>query len=240
MFVLAIVRVLFIVLASYVGLFSLWRISEREHVENLAGFLDKIGITAILALYAGKIPDLIFSWQTLSIGRFINPLAGSYSWPVGVVVFLCFLFFFIRNNWKDPFLLFDLGVVPLSLFFGILFLFDVIEFAVTAILFKGELAPVYIIVKILAVIIFFAGSRILTYFENQYRTYFWYRYRRNSAQTGFVTAVFLVIFGLCNSMLVLADAPFSVISLAVFNLIISLAVVVSGFILLYIRSGRLR
>jgi hypothetical protein len=240
MVVIAILRLVFLLLASYLGLFTLWKITEREHVENLTGFLDKILSSALIALYAGKVPEFLFSWGTFTVTKFVNPISGTYSWPMGVSVFLILLFFFVRTSWKDPFSLFDFGVIPLTLFLSVLFLFDVIESAVTYLFFNGELAPVYVIVKVLAVITFFAASRILTYFENQYRTYFWYRYRRNSAQTGFVTAVFLVIFGTCNAVLVLGDAPFALLSLPVLNIVLSLVIVVSGFVLLYIRSGRWR
>ncbi len=74
---------------------------------------------------------------------------------------------------------------------------------------------------------------VLWKMEGEYRTFEWYRYKKNQAKSGLIAGFGLSFY----AAMVLATGLLSK-SLSVLDAVISLGVFVGGFVLLYIRSGR--
>ncbi|MEP7167592.1 MAG: hypothetical protein ABI758_06490 [Candidatus Woesebacteria bacterium] len=237
-----VITFIFLSLALYAGLFALWRIFEKEHIEETTVFLDKMVLSALVAIFISHLPGSFFALghEPLSLGLFLNLLHGSFSWQVGYPVFALTLFLLLRDTWKDKFIVLDLGAISLSVFLGFVFLSRLVTTIVLGMVAPAQFSLLFLIITIISMCAFFGVSKLLVHIERQYRTYFWYRYRRSSAQSGFVSAVFLIAFGLIGISDALGSFPFEIISLPMFMVIWSIFTTVSGFILIYVRSGRLK
>lgn len=242
MFLSTVVNVIFLSLALYTGLFTLWRIFEKEHIEETTVFLDKVFVSALIGILVSHFIPALFSIGKVpfSFGLFFNVFTGPFSWQIGYPVFVIALFLLARETWKDRFVVLDLGAIALSVFLGFVFVSRFITTLVLGFVAPTQFSLLFLILTAICMIAFFGLSKILVSIERQYRTYFWYRYRRSSAQAGFVSAVFCIGFGLIGGIDALGAAPFEVLSLPMFTLLWSLFTVVSGFVIIYVRSGRLK
>lgn len=242
MLLFSIVHFIFLAIALYAGLFTLWRIFEKEHIEETTVFLDKMFLAGLIALFISHLPASIFSIGTvpLSLGLFLNMFSGSFSWQVAYPVFAMALFLLLKETWKDRFLVLDLGVIALSVFLGFVFVARLMTTIALGIIAPTQFSILFLILTIVCMIAFFLLSKALVHVERQYRTFFWYRYRRSSAQSGFVTAVFSIGFGLIGIVDAFGLYPFGLLSLPMFLIVWSIFMIVSGFVLIYVRSGRLK
>ena len=94
--------------------------------------------------------------------------------------------------------------------------------------------PIQIYFTIFYVSLYFYLSRV----EYSYRTFTWYRYGKKTAQTGFLTSVFLIfvsVFTFLLAFLKPATLEFMGIN---FDMVLSLVLALTGVLLLYARSGR--
>lgn len=242
MILVLIVRLLLIALTLYVSLFSLWRMFEHEHVDDIPQATDRLIIAALIAVYLARIPSLVdlMSRHSTSPLSLLNPFVGEAHWQVGIIIFLVIFMIALRDTWRDRYALIDIMVVALTVCLAGSQLWAIVSLVLGSLL-AGSAIPIGALVTlILSLVAFVILGRLLSYFERQYRAYFWYRYRRSSAQTGFVTAVFCMGAGIIGLIANLYLLPFSVISLPMFLTIWSLVTIVGGFVLLYIRSGRLK
>ncbi|MBQ6438488.1 prolipoprotein diacylglyceryl transferase [bacterium] len=81
-------------------------------------------------------------------------------------------------------------------------------------------------------------SFLLSALENNYRTFDWYRAHRSTAKTGFIFITFILFFGLFSlTMTPLSPAKYHFQALN-FDVIISLALIVTSFILVYTHALR--
>lgn len=242
MILVLIVRLLLIALTLYVSLFSLWRMFEHEHVDDIPQATDRLIIAALISVYLARIPSLVdlFSRHSTSLLSLLNPFVGEAHWQIGIVIFLIIFHVALRDTWRDRYALMDIIVVALTVCLAGSQLWALVSVALGSLLAGSALPIGALITLILSLVAFVLLGRLLAYFERQYRAYFWYRYRRSSAQTGFVTAVFCMGAGIIGLFANLYLLPFSVFSLPMFLTIWSLVTVVGGFVLLYIRSGRLK
>lgn len=232
-------RALLLITALYSGFFLLWRIFEREHVDDIHDYMDAVFASACVAFILGKLPSFVFGGFPSTAYGFVRLFSGEFSMVFGILCFFCLLFLFLKRKRKDLFGLYDLSVVPLTLMLSIFTLSDALGIFVPqkdGARVSYGIAALYLFLSI----IYLGASRLLLYFEKNYRTYFWYRYRRNSALTGFVTAVFSMVFGIVTLIQSLTLLPFAIISFGGFSLALSLVWILGGFVILYVRSGRLR
>lgn len=242
MIIASILTILFLLLSLYIAVFSVWRTFEREHIEDIPASIDKMAIALGLGWYLSRLPsiaELVLKGQ-FDVFTLLNPLQGTASWQVGISIFLLFFYILSRSLWKDVIALLDYIVVSLTVFLALYFFAQgIVTIVVDLVL--GNALPLAFLARSLAGFFFFLGlGRFLSYLELQYRTFFWYRYRRSSAQTGFVLAVFCMgagIFGVLGSF---AFLPFPLVSVPMFEILWSLVLIVSGFLILFVRSGRLK
>ena len=68
--------------------------------------------------------------------------------------------------------------------------------------------------------------------ENNYRTYGWYRNKRTQAKTGFIAGSVILTYGLLNVMLSIITKG------SLIDISLSSILIVTGMVLVYIRSGR--
>lgn len=78
---------------------------------------------------------------------------------------------------------------------------------------------------------------LLRKIEKKYRFYQWYRGSKQTAQSGFVVGLFLICYGLLNSIFTpfrLTDVKVGFVSI---DLIVYVLVFLAGFVVIYLRSG---
>lgn len=78
----------------------------------------------------------------------------------------------------------------------------------------------------------------LSWAEYHYRTFEWYRSSKKTAQTGYLTSVFVIAVGLINFVLSFFRPPTLVFYSVNIDLLISLLAFIAGVVMLYVRSGR--
>ncbi len=242
MIIIFLIRLVLIILTIYISVFFLWRTFEREHVDDVPMVLDRVFFASLIAWYLARIPsgiDMVIS-QTIAPLSLLNPMVGAASWQVAAILFCILFYHSLRENWRDRYAVLDFAVVAIPIFLTGYFSWQVLTLILSTLLTSAQFPVGYFVTTVLGVIYFFGLSRLLVYFERQYRAYFWYRYRRSSAQTGFVTSVFCIGLGLFGILHHIYLLPFTVLSLPMFLTVWSLFTMVGGFILLYIRSGRLK
>lgn len=242
MILVAILKIIFIIITLYLAFFSLWRTFEREHVDDIPVALDRVILASLLAWYLARIPNAVDLLLTHSIQplALFNPLVAAASWQVGMVLFIVILSLLMRDTWRDKYGILDFVVVVIPVFLAGYMLWQLTSLVLTCVLTQTPLPIGYLITLIVGSIYFLVFSRLLAYFERQYRAFFWYRYRRSSAQTGFVTSAYFIGSGLFGMIGMIYQIPFGVLSLPMFLTVWSLFTCVGGFILLYVRSGRLK
>lgn len=242
MIIVLLIRIILVVLTLYISHLSVWRTYEREHVDDIPQLFDRVLIAALVSWYLSRLPsaiDMVIHHTLPPIGM-LNPMTGSASWQVGIIIFCIGLYISLRENWRDRYALLDFTVSSLPLFLAGYFFWQLSTLIVSSMLGDTALPWGYVVTLIVGVVYSLVFHRLLNYFERQYRAYFWYRYRRSSAQTGFVTSAFCIGLGLFGLVANIYLLPFSILSLTSFLTIWSLFTMVAGFIVLYIRSGRLK
>ncbi len=242
MFAITILKALLVILSIYLTFFTLWRSLEREHVDDVPLALDRVIIASIVAWYLSRLPsgvDMLLR-HTISPLALLSPMSASASWQVGVVLFCVSFYLLLRENWRDKYGLLDNVIVAVPIFLAGYMAWQAVTLVLSTLIGKTELPIAYLITLILGAAATYGISRLLVYFERSYRAYFWYRYRRSSAQTGFVTCAFLIVIGFLGILSNLYQIPYAIVSLPMFYTVWSLLTMVGGFVLLYIRSGRLK
>lgn len=241
--VMTTIHIILVIVAFVIGAFLLWRSLEREHVDELPLFVDRLLISVVLAQLLSKVPYLLLNFA-LFLRDPVVVLRDSFSYAANefaIPLFLVVLFLSLQSVWKDRLALLDYIVSAISLLLGLLFAVETV-FGFFGLFFVDATPATYqaIIMSGVGSVFFFILARALLLLEQRYRTFFWYRYRRSSAQSGFVLAVFISAFGIYGAMRVIALLPFSVTPLQFAELLASLIAILSGFIIIYVRSGRLR
>lgn len=93
-------------------------------------------------------------------------------------------------------------------------------------------------VQIYLILFFLALYSYLYWAEYHYRTFFWYRSGKKTAQTGFLTCVFMIAVGGFMTAIQLVKPPQLVWVGVNFDLVLYLVMLIAGGILFYLKSGR--
>lgn len=242
MIIVLLIRLILIVVTLYISLLSLWRSYERENVDDIPQIFDRVIIATIISWYLSRIPsgiDMVIH-HTLQPLALLSPMSAQASWQVGIVIFCIAIYTSLRENWRDRYAILDFTSSSIPIFLAGYFVWQIVTLLISTLITATTLPLGYLVTLLVGVIYYVAFHRILMFFERQYRAYFWYRYRRSSAQTGFVTSAFFIGLGLFGLLANIYLLPFPLLSLSTFLTVWSLFTMVGGFILLYIRSGRLK
>ncbi len=222
-------------------LFVTWRKLHTEHVDAIDQVFDRIFISAIIAFLSGRLMYVITHVSSVqmivpTMFTFSSVFVGSVSLGVGISIFG----FLLGDTWKDRFELLDYISIPLALLFSLegwmKFIFLLLQQLVAV---PSTRFVVDAILLCIQGVVFTALTWWLSRLELTYRTFLWYRYRRSSAQSGFVIAVFLIVYGIWGACTGWFFAP----TLSMFGIyiepIVQMIIAVTGFCMIYIRSGRI-
>lgn len=240
----SVISAVLLVIVTYVTLFFVWRKVDQEHLDGIESFFDVIFKSSLVAYGAGRLGYLLFSlrFPINSITQLWSSGVTSVSIPLLIAGFFLAFYRFSIPHWKDRFHLLDLISIGMACWLSLCFLCLTIvgvrpfigATTVSVSLVSSLLLPA--VISILFGLLFV----LLTQLEQVYRTFMWYRYRRSSAQSGFVVAAFLVGGGilLLARLLLFEGLKFNFSFIG--ELIVTLLFILSGFIILYIRSGRFK
>lgn len=237
----------FVILGLFLASFAFWRKCKEEHYpesEIFDGFLVSAVVGSLVARAVFILFNFhIFGFHILSWFDFngypgINLIAG-----LAAAAFLLYKTA-IKNKW-DAFELLDFWVISVALGLCIYYIgsfFGGIGYGYSTNLPWGVVFP-NLIEPHHPVQLYFALFYVFLYFylskvEYSYRTFTWYRHGKKTAQTGFLTSVFLIfvsIFTLFMAFLKPAGIVFLQIN---FDMVISGILALAGVLILFSRSGR--
>ncbi len=241
--------ILWFILSCLLTGFILWRKLRRERVDNEDKIFDLIVFAALGSLVAGRVAFILFHLQVFGgdVSRWLS--LSQFPGSIGVISLLTGIVLFWRllgDGWKDSIEQVDYISIALSFFLFLIALGDVISQVIqvlqSAFFQSAGVVPVLDmktpIVSVLFLIAYGCLYLFLSTVEKNYRTFLWYRAKRRSAETGFVIACFLIGYGLVGFLL----SWFAPMSMVIFGFgldpVFKLLVMLSGFVVLYVRSGR--
>jgi len=234
-------------LAFFVAAFLFWRKCKEEHYDE-AEIFDGFLVSSLVGALGARIAFIIFNFNDFgfNVGKWLNVFSNpGFNIIVGLIVAGLAIYRFAQKHKWDVFEITDFWVTAVSSGLAILWLgifFDGTGFGYATKLPWGIIFPgvfeKHQPVQIYFFILFAALAAFLSWAEYNYRTFIWYRAGKNTAQTGFLTSVFIACAGLFSlvmafvrpAQLVLVGIPLD-IPLYVFLLVF-------GVILLIHRSGR--
>lgn len=238
---------LFLVLAFLGVAFFYWRKGREEHYDESQLF-DGFLLSSLYGFLIGRIGFIILQFAEfglrplLWLDIFSHPGVNLFIGMVGAGIYL--YWFALQQRW-DEFEITDFWVQALSFGLGIIWLglfFDGSSFGFPTSLPWGIVFP-GVFEKHQPLQLYFAIFYLLQFWylarsEYHYRTYSWYRAGHNTAQTGFLTSLFIAQTGLFSLLMsFLAPGQFVVYGV-VFDSLIYFLMMLAGIALLFIRSGR--
>lgn len=237
----------FMLLSFLTMAFVYWRRTKEEHYSQDQAF-DAFLLSAVVGLIAGRVSFMLLNFAEL--GRNIWHWFDVVNYPgslefFGLLGASLYLYRFAGKQKWDQFEVLDFWFLAMSAGMVLKQLGNF--FAGTGfgnqtnlpwgVVFPGVFNPHHPAQLYSA--LFFLGLYIyLSWAENHYRTFIWYRAGKKTAQTGFLTCVFLVTTGIFNLLMILIRP----IQLEIFNFgldyLIYGGMLIGGGVLLYLKSGR--
>lgn len=240
---------IFLLLAFFLTAFVFWRKGREEHypedqlfdgflLSGIAGFI--FGRIGFIVTHFDQFGFNVWSWLDLISKPGLLTLAAMIGagW---------YLFRFAAHKKWDEFEILDFASLALSsglILVNIGLFFDGSSFGMPTTLPWGVVFPGVVEkhhpVQLYFAVFYLLLSLYLGWSEVRYRTFEWYRAGKNSAQTGFLLCMFLILSGLFSlGMSLLKPAVVVIAGLSLDPFIYGLFVVV-GVILLLQRSNRLQ
>lgn len=236
----------FSTLAFLTTAFVFWKKTREEHYSSEQTF-DVFLLATLVGLMTGRIGLIMLNWAEWSgdFWQWFNILGRPGSWlGLGILGATLFLYRQAKQHKWDIFEILDFWFLALTA--GLVLESIGNFFAGTGFGFETNLpwgmvfpdvfarhhpVQLYLAIFHLALYIY------LSWADYHYRTFSWYRAGKKTAEAGFLTSVFLVSTGLMNLLLQLIR-PAQVIFYGLdLDLWLNLALVMTGLILFYQRSG---
>lgn len=238
---------IFLVLAFLFSGYVFWRHSRDEHYKEEIVF-DGFLLAIVAGLLSARIGYILLNFEDFGFSflKWVDILTNpGVSGVVGLVAMASYLLRFAKKNKWDEWEILDFWAPAMSL--GLVFLyagmfFDAGSYGVVTNLplgvkFPGSFEarhPLQLYYALVYLILFI----YLQWVENQYRTFEWYRFGKKTAQTGFVTAMFLVVTGVVTVALsFLKQNPILLLGVNL-EIPIGFLALIFGLGLLFVRSGR--
>lgn len=238
---------IFLVLAFFAGAYIFWRKGREEHYPE-----DDLFDAFLKALFWGFLWSRVgfvllhfdqFGMQPLSWLNVID-LPG-YSTIFGLLAGMWSLYKSAHAQKWDEYEVLDFGALSLTLVMAILWLgsfFSGAEFGSPTTLPWGVQFPNVFDkrhpLQLYGFVAFVLSFIYLFWAESRYRTFSWYRARKDSAQSGYIFCVFCILWGVIGTVLWF----FSPTKVFFFDVpveqVIRIAVVIFGVVKLFQRSGR--
>jgi len=234
-----------------IGLFGagyyFWRKTNEEHFNLLVTF-DGLLYSIAGALVAGRLSYILMRWEwaTFSIDKFFNIWQYPGLWtPAGLVAAYAVMAWSARRQKREPFEIWDYYTLALTWFLGWYWLSRLAVGAAAGIsttwpigvLFPQRVEPAHP-VQLYAAVVLLLLFKYLWWAEPRYRFFLWYRSRKRTAKSGYLFAIFLIVFGLAGLLLSFVQYPFLMVLDLDINQIFHVVLFVAGCVVLYIRSGQ--
>jgi phosphatidylglycerol---prolipoprotein diacylglyceryl transferase len=238
---------LFIFAALFFGLFVIWKRGNELHFEAKELF-DGIFEAAVWTFIAARIGYVVTQFPSfgLNILEWFN-VVGRPGWyfPAGLIGGWLALRRIAKKMKADVYQLADLLVIGVALTQGILaigaFVAGVGYGAPTTWFIGIQFAGVYdkrFPVQLWDAVVFLGSFWYLWWAEGVYRTFSWYKGNKSQAATGFLTGMYLMLWGLGTFVGTLFRTPQIVVAGVVrMDLVIAMAVALVGGWVLLRRSG---
>ncbi len=235
------------ILAVLVIAFVFWRKTKDEHYQEEEAF-DAFLLAGVVGLLIGRVAYVLLQlprWG-LDIAKWFDVISYPGSILIATVVGAAWYLRrqAIKQKW-DPFELLDfwvtavaagLSVVWLGLFFDGSYIGDPTRMP-WGITFPGLFEkhhPVQLYLAAYFWLVFWYLSQV----EYKYRTYAWYQGNRNTAQTGFITAMFAILVSLGGLVFSLVAPSYLVVFGVPLDELLAVVGMLFGAGLLFVRSGR--
>lgn len=238
---------LFVVLSFFLASFIFWRKGREEHYSE-ADIFDSFILSALIGSLVARAVFIVFNFNTYGFNLLswfdlrnypgINLIAGLAAAAIYIYKTS------VKNKW-DEFEVLDFWVTSVSLglaVYSVGTFFDGTGYGFSTRLPWGVVFPA-LIEPHHPVQIYFTLFYIALYFylfkvEYSYRTFTWYRHGKKTAQTGFLTSMFLIAVGVFTFIMAFFK-PATLEFLGInFDMVISLLAGLFGVAILYSRSGR--
>ena len=237
----------FATLAFLTSALVFWRKTREEHYHQDQAF-DAFLLASVVGLLMGRVGFVL-----LHLGEF-----GKNVWfwldivghPgnsifVGLVSASLYLFRYAAKQKWDRFEVLDFWFLSLSAGMVLRQLgnfFAGVGFGYETKMFWGVVFPSVFTkhhpVQLYSVLFFLGLYSYLYWAEYNYRTFLWYRAGKKTAQTGFLSSIFLIAVGSFMSLIQLFKPAQLVWQGINFDLVIYLIMMISGGLMLYLKSGR--
>lgn len=237
----------FAVLAFVVAAFLFWRKGREEHYDESELF-DGFLLATIIGTIGARIGFIVINFNEFGF-QVLNWL-NIVSYPgfnlfIGLLISGLYMYHYARKHKWDEFEITDFWVTAVCFGLAVMWLgifFDGTSFGYATALPWGLIFPGVFEKHHPVQLYFFAFFTVLALYlswaEYHYRTFMWFRAGKNTAQTGFLTSIFIIFVGLFSLLMVIVRP----VQLKVFGVGLDIPIyaflVVFGIGLLIHRSGR--
>lgn len=237
-----------LVIVALVGVaFLFWRKAREEHYDEMEIF-DVFLASSLAGLVASRIAFIVFRFPQFGFDplKWLNIFGHpGFNLSIGLVAAALFLFRQAEKRKWDAYEIIDFWVIGTS--FGLAafwlgMLLDGTSFGYATSMPWGVVFPgvfeKHHPVQLYFSAFFFALFGYLSWAEYRYRTFGWYRAGKNTAQTGFLTSIFIAATGLFSLIMLLVRPGQFTIARFSLDLVVYAVMFVGGLVMLFIRSGR--
>jgi len=238
---------LFLILAFLGVAFLFWRKGREEHYEESQLF-DGFLLATLFGFFMGRIGFIVLQFG--SFGLNILSWLDIWSRPgfnmlVAILAASVYLYRYAHNQRWDEFEITDFWVQAVSFGLGLIWLgllFDGSSFGYATTMPWGVVFPgvfeKHQPTQLFMAVFFFAQFAYLAWVEYRYRTFSWYRSGKNTAQTGFLTSMFVLFTGLFSFILSFFMPGQLVLQGTAIDSLVYAVMAILGGLLLFHRSGR--
>lgn len=203
------------------GAFIFYKKANEAHFDDLA-VLDTVVLSGFWSLVFGRIVFVFLHlgtfWNNLARVLFLRNYPGLDHWGL-LLGLLTVIWYMARKSSRKFFDWMDLVAMSVVSAMGIFFA------GLTILNFTWQTGVISIVSALMFIYLWRA--------ERSYRIYNWYKNRRTEARPGYLTGVSLSFYGLIGMVMSYISVPRLLWAIIVNGLLF-----VSGFVLVYIRSGR--
>lgn len=237
----------FSMLAFLSSAFIFWRKTKEEHYDQQQAF-DAFLLASLVGLVIGRIIFVMINFKQLglSIWNWIDVVANPGSSAMfGLLGASIYLYKYAKRQKWDVFELLDFWFLAVA---GGLVLNQIGSFVAGigfgyqtnlpwGMIFPGVFEK-YHPVQLYGAIFYVAVYLYLNWAEFNYRTFSWYRFGKKTAQTGFLTGIFIIASGAFLALIQLVKPAWYMMAGINFDLIFALCLIVFGAIFIYVKSSR--
>jgi len=237
-----------LVLIAYIGAgFLFWRKAREEHYDEMEIF-DAYLLCTLVGIIGSRIAFIIFRFSEFGFDplKWLNIFGHpGFNLFFGLAASVAYLYRHADKKKWDMFEIVDFWVIGTSFGLATLWLgmwLDGTSFGNATNLPWGMVFPgvfeKHHPVQLYFALFFFGVFSYLSWAEYRYRTFSWYRAGKNTAQTGFLTSVFVAATGFFSLVMILVRPGQLTIAGISLDPLVYGGMFVGGLILLFNRSGR--